>query len=81
MKEQGVVTLYRVNTAKAIGHEIKEQAIESRRNLVDDAIMGNDLKEGINREKNCFKIRVTDGIQELVNNRIRKAPKEKYTVN
>ena len=37
--------------AKANGHDFKEQAIESGRNLVADAIIGNDLKEGLNREK------------------------------
>ena len=41
----------RVNTAKAIGHAIKRQAIESGVNLLAEAIMGNDLKEGLNGEK------------------------------
>ena len=36
------------NTAKAIGHALKEQAIESGTHLLSDALIGNDLKEGLN---------------------------------
>ena len=42
-EEPWIVTFKRVkyNTVKAIGHAIKEWAIESGTNLVIDAIMGN----------------------------------------
>ena len=32
-----------------------------------DAIMVNELNEGLNREKSSFKIRAADGIRELIN--------------
>ena len=39
------------NTAKAIGHAIKEQAIACIAQLVADIIITNNIKEGLNREK------------------------------
>ena len=43
------------NTGKAIGNAIKEQVIESGTNLAVDALRGNNLRDGINREVNTFK--------------------------
>ena len=59
------------NAGKANGHAIQEQAVESGANLVTDAIMGNNIKEGIKREKNNIKARAAEGVKELKNNRKR----------
>ena len=50
------------NTGKAIGNVLKEQAIESGANLVTDVIMGNNIKEGLKREKNNIKATAAEGI-------------------
>ena len=53
------------NTGRAIGNALKEQVIESGTNLAKDIILGNDLKEGVNREVNTFKERVAEGIEQV----------------
>ena len=53
------------NTGKAIGNAIKEQVIESGTNLAVDALRGNNLRDGINREVNAFKQRGAKGIEHL----------------
>ena len=65
------------NTGRAIGNALKEQAINSGTNLVTDALMGNDLKEGLKREANTFKERAAEGIQQLSQTRKRQTPKQK----
>ena len=37
------------NTGRAIGNVLKEQSINSGTNLVTDAIMGNNIKEGLKK--------------------------------
>ena len=53
------------NTGKAIGNAIKEQVIESGANLAVDALRGNNLRDGINREVNAFKQHGAEGIEHL----------------
>ena len=65
------------NTGRAIGNALKEQAINSGTNLVTDALMGNNIKEGLKREVNTFKENAADGIQQLNKARKRQAPKQK----
>ena len=59
------------NTGKAIGHAIKEQAIETGTNLLTDAIKGNNMQEGLKREQNNIKARAAKEIEELKNRRKR----------
>ena len=53
------------NTGKAIGNAIKEQVIESGTNLAVNALRGNNLRDGINREVNTLKERGAEGIEHL----------------
>ena len=53
------------NTGKAIGNAIKEQVIESGANLAVDALRGNNIRDGINREVKAFKQRGAKGIEHL----------------
>ena len=53
------------NTGKAIGKAIKEQVIESGTNLAVDALRGNNLRDGINREVNTLKERGVERIEHL----------------
>ena len=53
------------NTGKEIQNAIKEQVIESGTNLAVDALRGNNLRDGINREVNRFKERGAEGIYNL----------------
>ena len=67
------------NTGRAIGNALKEQVIESGTNLAKDIILGNDLKEGVNREVNTFKERAAEGIEQIKdirNNRNRNSEPE-----
>ena len=56
------------NTGKAIGNAIKEQMIENGTNLAVDALRGNNLRDGINREVNAFKQLGAEGIEYLQKN-------------
>ena len=60
------------NTGKAIGNAIKEQVIESGVNLAADALRGNDLSVGLNREANSFKKRGAEGLEQLQQSRRKK---------
>ena len=51
------------NTAKAIGYAIEEQTIQRETNLLTDAIMGNDLKQGCNREKKDLRLQLQIGLK------------------
>ena len=65
------------NTGKAIGKAIKEQVIESGVNLAADALRGNNLNEGLNREVKSFKERGAEGLEQLQQSRRRKKEPEK----
>ena len=51
------------NTGKAIGNAIKEQVIINGTNLTVDALRGNNLRDGINREVNAFKQHCAEGME------------------
>ena len=60
------------NTGKAIGKAIKEQVIERGVNLAADALRGNNLSVGLNREVNSFKERGAEGLEQLQQSRRKK---------
>ena len=62
-------------TGKAIGKAIKEQVIESGVNLAADALRGNNLSEGLNREVKSFKERGAEGLEQLQQSRRKKPEK------
>jgi len=53
------------NTGRAIGSALKTQAIDTAKNLATDVLLGNNLKEGLNREAKNIRARAADGIQKL----------------
>jgi len=53
------------NTGRAITSALKTQAIDTAKNLATDVLLGNNLKEGLNREVNNIRARAADGIQQL----------------
>jgi len=53
------------NTGRAITSALKTQAIDTAKNLATDALLGNNLKEGLNREATNIRARAADGIQKL----------------
>ena len=56
------------NTGKAIGNALKNQAIDTAKNLAADVLSGNPLKEGVKREVHNIKNRAALGIQQLNKN-------------
>merc|ERR1711954_629738 len=55
----------RSNTGQAIGNALKDQAINTAKNLATDALTGNPLKEGVKREVHNIRNRAALGIQQL----------------
>ena len=55
----------RSNTGQAIGNALKNQAIDTAKNLATDVLSGNNLKEGVKREVHNIKNRAALGIQQL----------------
>ena len=53
------------NTGRAIGKVLKEQAIDTAKNLTTDVLLGNNLKEGLNREVKNICVRAAEGIKKL----------------
>ena len=53
------------NTGKAIGNALKNQAIDTAKNLAADVLSGNPLKEGVKREVHNIKNRAALGIQQF----------------
>ena len=56
------------NTGKAIGNALKNQAIDTAKNLAADVLSGNPLNEGVKREVHNIKNRAALGIQQLNKN-------------
>ena len=65
------------NTGKAIGNEIKDQAINTAKNLATDVLTGNPLKEGVKREVHNIRNRAALGIQQLNKKEEVNCPKRK----
>ena len=55
----------RSNTGQAIGNALKNQAIDTAKNLATDVLSGNSSKEGVKREVHNIKHRAALGIQQL----------------
>ena len=55
----------RSNTGQAIGNALKDQAINTAKNLATDVLTGNPLKEGVKREVHNIRNRAALGIQQL----------------
>ena len=62
---------------EVIWKTLRDEVINDGTSLVTDALMGNDLKEGLKREANTFKERAAEGIQQLSQTRKRQTPKQK----
>ena len=55
----------KTSTGRAIQSALKSQAIDTAKNIATDVLLGNNLKEGLNREVNNIRARAADGIQKL----------------
>ena len=53
------------NSGQAIGNALKDQAINTAKNLATDLLTGNPLKEGVQREVHNIRNRAALGIQQL----------------
>ena len=67
----------RSNTGQAIGNALKNQAIDTAKNLATDVLSGNNLKEGVKREVHNIKNRAALGIQQLNKKQEIKCPESK----
>ena len=67
----------RSNTGQAIGNALKNQAIDTAKNLATDVLTGNNLKEGVKREVHNIKNRAALGIQQLNKKQEIKCPESK----
>ena len=52
---ESIGRVVRSNTGQAIGNALKNQAIDTAKNLATDVLSGNNLKEGIKREVHNIK--------------------------
>ena len=59
--------------AKTVGKALKEQALTSAVNLGIDAIRGNNLQEGLDREFSSARHKAADTLEEIHNSRKKKA--------
>ena len=62
---ESIGRVVRSNTGQAIGNALKNQAIDTAKNLATDVLTGNNLKEGVKREVHNIKNRAALGIQQL----------------
>ena len=69
--------MVRSNTGQAIGNALKNQAIDTAKNLATDVLTGNNLKEGVKREVHNIKNRAALGIQQLNKKQEIKCPESK----
>ena len=53
------------NTGKAIGKAVKNQLVESGANIASDVLMGNDIKESMQREVQNARQNAAIGIQQI----------------
>ena len=67
----------RSNTGQAIGNALKDQAINTAKNLATDVLTGNPLKEGVKREVHNIRNRAALGIQQLNKKEEVNCPKKK----
>ena len=62
---ESIGRVVRSNTGQAIGNALKNQAIDTAKNLATDVLSGKNLKEGVKREVHNIKNRAALGIQQL----------------
>ena len=67
----------RSNTGQAIGNALKNQAIDTAKNLATDVLTGSNLREGVKREVHNIKNRAALGIQQLNKKQEIKCPESK----
>ena len=60
------------NTGKAIGKAVKNQLVESGANIASDVLMGNDVKESMQREVQNARQNAAIGIQRIKRKNINK---------
>ena len=60
------------NTGKAIGKAVKNQLVESGANIASDVLMGNDIKESMQREVQNARQNAAIGIQQIKRKNINK---------
>ena len=60
------------NTGKAIGKAVKNQLVESGANIASDVLMGNDVKESMQREVQNARQNAAIGIQQIKRKNINK---------
>ena len=60
------------NTGKAIGKAVKNQLVESGANIASDVLMGNDVKESMQREVQNARQKAAIGIQQIKRKNINK---------
>ena len=74
---ESIGRVMRSNTGQAIGNALKNQAIDTAKNLATDVLTGNNLKEGVKREVHNIKNRAALGIQQLNKKQEIKCPESK----
>ena len=74
---ESIGRVVRSNTGQAIGNALKNQAIDTAKNLATDVLTGNNLKEGVKREVHNIKNRAALGIQQLNKKQEIKCPESK----
>ena len=74
---ESIGRVVRSNTGQAIGNALKNQAIDTAKNLATDVLTGNNLKEGVKREVHNIKNRAALGIQQLNKKQEIKYPESK----
>ena len=57
----------KLNTSRAIGRALQDQAITTGTNLLADAVAGNDLKQGVDREVGNIRQNAAIATQQLKN--------------
>ena len=62
---ESIGRVVRSNTGQAIGNALKNQAIDTAKNLATDVLTGSNLREGVKREVHNIKNRAALGIQQL----------------
>ena len=65
VEQQQLGNAMKTNTGRQIGQALKSQSIDTAKNIATDVLLGNNLKEGLNREVNNIRARAADGIQQL----------------
>ena len=66
---ESIGRVVRSNTGQAIGNALKNQAIDTAKNLATDVLTGNNLKEGVKREVHNIKTELHWGFSNWIKSR------------